>query len=336
MDTVFLYAGQGSQKPGMGLDFYEQYPIYRAAADAVNPGFDHLALMHEGPAELLSRTEYTQFCMGVFQAGVTELLLDAGVKPAAACGLSLGEYGALLAAGVFSVPEYLELLQFRGEAMAEAAKGLHCCMSAVLGPDAGTVMEACREYSAGASLPDDGGAASSGRVTVANCNCPGQTVICGDEESVAAAEALLREKGARRFVHLQVSGPFHTPYMAPAGDALRQKFASMQLRAPEIPAAMNVTGRFYDPFKAAGRTDREKLAELLVRQVQSTVLLEQDLRTLLEAGYTDFTEIGPGNTMAGFLKKTAKAAGKTVTVRSIETAEDFRAAVQALQGNQVT
>ena len=332
MDTVFLYAGQGSQKPGMGLDFYEQYPRYRAAADAVNPGFDHLKLMHEGPSELLSRTEYTQFCMGVFQAGVTELLLDAGVKPAAACGLSLGEYGALLAAGVFSVPYYLELLQFRGEAMAEAAKGLHCCMSAVLGPDCETVRAACDQYNRGA-----------GRVTVANCNCPGQTVICGDEESVAAAEALLREKGARRFVHLQVSGPFHTPYMAPAGDALRQKFASMQLRAPEIPVAMNVTGWFYDseeelrlrqdPQGIPGRTDREKLTELLVRQVQSTVLLEQDLRTLLEAGYTDFTEIGPGNTMAGFLKKTAKAVGKTVTVRSIESAEDFRAAVQALREN---
>lgn len=322
MDTVFLYAGQGSQKPGMGLDFFEQYPVYRAAADAVNPGFDHLKLMHEGPAELLSRTEYTQFCMGVFQAGVTQLLLDEGVKPVAACGLSLGEYGALLAAGVFSVPEYLELLQFRGEAMAEAAKGLHCCMSAVLGPDCETVRAACDKYNRGA-----------GRVTVANCNCPGQTVICGDEENVAAAEALLREKGARRFVHLPVSGPFHTWYMAPAGRALRQKFASMRLRAPEIPVAMNVTGRFYDPFKAAGRTDGEKLAELLVRQVQSTVLLEQDLRTLLEAGYTDFTEIGPGNTMAGFLKKTAKAVGKTVTVRSIESAEDFRAAVQALQGN---
>ena len=317
MNTVFLYAGQGSQRPGMGLDLYEQYPAYRALAESADPGFDHLKLMHEGPEELLSRTEYTQLCMGVFQAGVTRLLMEEGIRPAAACGLSLGEYGALLAAGVFTDTEYLELLRFRGEAMAKAAEGLHCLMSAVLGADYETVRDACTEAQA---------RTEEGRVAVANCNCPGQYVICGDEEAVAAAETLLREKGARRFVRLKVSGPFHTWYMAPAGDALRMRFQSMAMRAPRIPVAMNVTGRFHAP--------EDDIAEFLVKQVQSTVLLEQDLRTLLEAGYTDFTEIGPGSTMAGFLKKTAKAAGKTVTVRSIDTAEDLRRAVEALRAPQ--
>ena len=334
MNTVFLYAGQGSQKPGMGLDLYEQYPAYRAFAESLDPGFDHLKLMHEGPEDTLSRTEYTQFCMGVFQAGVTRLLLDEGIRPAAACGLSLGEYGALLAAGVFGDTDYLQLLKFRGAAMAEASAGLTCCMSAVLGADYETVLEACETYSgqflkgsAAENAPEPKADISAGpapRVTVANCNCPGQNVICGDEEDVTAVEALLREKGVRRFVHLKVSGPFHTSRMAPAGEALRGRFRDMDLNAPRIPVAMNVTGRFLDPA--------EDIAELLVRQVQGTVLLTQDLTSLLDAGYTDFTEIGPGSTMAGFLKKTAKAAGKAVTVRSIETADDLRAAVAALKG----
>ncbi len=305
METVFLYAGQGSQRPGMGRDFYEEYPAYRAFADSLDPGFDHIRLMHEGPAELLSRTEYTQVCMGVFAAGVTKLLLEQGVMPAAACGLSLGEYGALLAAGVFSAEEYIDLLKFRGQAMADAARGLDCAMSAVLGPDLGEIREVCEQC---------------GDVTPANCNCPGQIVICGGTAAVAAAEELLRARGVRRCVRLAVSGPFHTKYMAPAGEALKKKFSGMTFRAPEIPVAMNVTGRLLDPS--------EDVKELLVRQVQQTVLLEQDLRALLDAGYTDFTEIGPGSTMAGFLKKTARAAGKQITVRSIDTAEDLRKAVQ--------
>ena len=146
MSTVFLYAGQGSQKVGMGKDFYEKYPEYREFIDLLDKDYHIKELMHEGPLEELSKTENTQACMAAFAAGITKLLEKEGIKPDAACGLSLGEYGALYAAGVFNAKDYVSLTAFRGRAMMEAAKGCDCSMSAVLGLDAEIVEETCKEY----------------------------------------------------------------------------------------------------------------------------------------------------------------------------------------------
>ena len=303
MGTVFLYAGQGSQRVGMGKDFYDGYETYRNFIDSLTLDFDIKELMHEGPEDKLSLTEYTQPCMAAFAAGVTALLKENGVTPDAACGLSLGEYGALHAAGVFDAKTFVDLVAYRGKVMADAAKGLECSMSAILGTDSQTIEEACRAYEG-----DD-------YVTVANYNCPGQTVICGDESAVAAVEEVLKEKGAKRCVRLKVSGPFHTKYMAPAADLLGERLAEISLKAPSIPVSANVTGDFYQ--------DGDDIRGILMRQIQSSVRLEDDLKKLLEAGYTDFIEIGPGNTMSGFLKKTARAAGAKVTIRGIDKAEDF-------------
>ena len=303
MGTVFLYAGQGSQRVGMGQDFYEQYETYRSFIDSLALDFDIKALMHEGPEDKLSLTEYTQPAMAAFAAGVTALLKENGIAADAACGLSLGEYGALHAAGVFDAQTLVELVAYRGKVMADAAKGLECSMSAILGSDSGTIEEACRAY--------DG----DGYVTVANYNCPGQTVICGDEGAVAAVEADLKERGAKRCVRLKVSGPFHTKYMTPAAEKLGERLAEIAMHAPSIPVTANVTGDFYQ--------DGDDIREVLMKQIQSSVRLEDDLKKLLEAGYTDFIEIGPGNTMSGFLKKTARAAGAKVTIRGIDKAEDF-------------
>ncbi|MBR1633943.1 MAG: ACP S-malonyltransferase [Lachnospiraceae bacterium] len=303
MGTVFLYAGQGSQRVGMGKDFYDGYETYRNFIDSLTLDFDIKELMHEGPEDKLSLTEYTQPCMAAFAAGVTALLKENGVTPDAACGLSLGEYGALHAAGVFDAKTFVDLVAYRGKVMADAAKGLECSMSAILGTDSQTIEEACRAYEG-----DD-------YVTVANYNCPGQTVICGDESAVAAVEEVLKEKGAKRCVRLKVSGPFHTKYMAPAADLLGERLAEISLKAPSIPVSANVTGDFYQ--------DGDDIRGILMRQIQSSVRLEDDLKKLLEAGYTDFIEIGPGNTMSGFLKKTARAAGAKVTIRGIDKAEDL-------------
>ncbi len=303
MGTVFLYAGQGSQRVGMGKDFYDGYETYRNFIDSLTLDFDIKELMHEGPEDKLSLTEYTQPCMAAFAAGVTALLKENGVTPDAACGLSLGEYGALHAAGVFDAKTFVDLVAYRGKVMADAAKGLECSMSAILGTDSQTIEEACRAYEG-----DD-------YVTVANYNCPGQTVICGDESAVAAVEEVLKEKGAKRCVRLKVSGPFHTKYMAPAADLLGERLAEISLKATSIPVSANVTGDFYQ--------DGDDIRGILMRQIQSSVRLEDDLKKLLEAGYTDFIEIGPGNTMSGFLKKTARAAGAKVTIRGIDKAEDF-------------
>ena len=209
MKTVFLYAGQGSQRAGMGKDLYEAFPTYRAVIDSLELSFDVREMMHEGELAALSRTEYTQPCMSAFAAGVTAVLKEEGMMPDGACGLSLGEYGALHVAGVFDAKTYVKITEFRGAQMARAAEGKVCSMSAVLGMEASAIEEACAQCE------------NAGFVKLVNYNCPGQYVICGDEPAVAAAESLLKEKGAKRCVRLNVGGQFHTKYMGPAGCALR-------------------------------------------------------------------------------------------------------------------
>lgn len=304
MKTVFLYAGQGSQKAGMGKDLYETFPAYSAVIDSLKLSFDVKEMMHEGKITSLSRTEYTQPCMAAFAAGVTAVLKEEGISPDGACGLSLGEYGALHAAGVFNANDYVKITEFRGEQMALAAEGKICSMSAVLGMEAAVIEEACAQCK------------PLGFVKLVNYNCPGQYVICGDEPAVAAAETLLKEKGAKRCIRLNTGGPFHTKYMEPAGKKLRAYLEDISFEEPQITVALNATGNFYEPA--------EDLKELLETQIQSSVHFESEIRKFLEAGADTFIEIGPGNALSGFVKKTAKAIDKKVTTFTIDTAEDLK------------
>ena len=307
MKTVFLYAGQGSQRVGMGKDFYEAFPVYREVIDSLNLSFDLKKMMHEGDLETLSRTEYTQPCMAAFAAGVTAVLKKEGMMPQGACGLSLGEYGALHAAEIFSAEDYVKITEFRGREMARAAEGKVCSMSAVLGLKPSLVEEACAQCE------------DAGFVKPVNYNCPGQCVICGDEPAVASAEVLLKEKGAKRCIRLNVSGPFHTKYMEPAGKALRKFLEEIPFAEPQMNLTLNVTGDFYRLS--------ENLKELLEDQIQNSVQFESQILRFLEAGADTFVEIGPGNTLAGFVKKTAKEINKKVTVYTIDTAEDLKALI---------
>lgn len=308
MKLVFMYAGQGSQAAGMGKDMYEEFEEYRMVADSPNIDPDFLKIMQEGSLEELSKTENTQPCMSIFAAGVTEVLKRNNIIPDAACGLSLGEYGALYAAGVMDADTYINLTAFRGREMMNAAKGHSCSMSAILGLDSKVVEEVCSQC------------AMEGFVTLANYNCPGQYVICGDEDVVFKAEAMLKERGAKRCVRLNVSGPFHTKYMMPAGNALKNKFEQIHFEEPQIPVVMNVTGDFL-PGKDA-------IPKLLVCQVQNSVHFEESLVRLLENGADTFVEIGPGKALTGFLKKTAKAMEKEVQVYNIETAADLHKLIE--------
>ena len=307
MKTVFLYAGQGSQKAGMGKDFYEAFPVYREVIDSLELSFDLKEMMPEGELAALSRTEYTQPCMAAFAAGVTAVLREEDMMPDAACGLSLGEYGALHAAGIFSAEDYVKITEFRGREMAHAAEGKVCSMSAVLGVKSGVIEEVCAQCE------------SMGFVKLVNYNCPGQYVICGDEPAVAAAEGLLKDKGAKRCIRLNVSGPFHTKYMEPAAKALRIFLEEIPFAEPQMNLTLNVTGDFYRPS--------ENLKELLEAQIQNSVQFESQILRFLEAGADTFVEIGPGNTLAGFVKKTAKEVNKRVTTYTIDTAEDLKALI---------
>ena len=184
MKLAVLYAGQGAQHPGMGKEFYEASPAFRAAFDSAALDFDLHRVCFEDPDGVLNQTEYTQPCMVAFACGVTAVLAEKGVKPAYLAGLSLGEYSALQAAGVFTAKQAIELTAFRGKAMAEAAKGLACGMTAVLGLDREKLSACCEQ------------AAETGCVQICNYNCPGQLVIGGEKAAVEQAAALAKEQAA--------------------------------------------------------------------------------------------------------------------------------------------
>ena len=311
MKLGFLYAGQGSQHPGMGADLYDAFPAFRDILDqaAERVDFDLKEVSFTDAEDVLNQTRYTQPCMVAFAAGLTAVLKEKGIVPAAAAGLSLGEYSALHAAGVFDAVTSVELVAFRGKAMEEAAAGHPSAMMAVLGLDREPLQEACVQASA------------LGCVVIANYNCPGQLVIGGEKDAVERAAALAKEAGARRCLPLKVSGPFHTPLMVPAGDALAERFKTVDFHQPAIPVVFNCLGGV-KPEDAA-------IPELLVRQVQSSVYMEDSIRAMAGLGIDAFVEIGPGKALNGFVKKTVPE----VPVYAVETVADVEALANAVKEN---
>ncbi len=285
--TVFLYAGQGAQTAGMGKDFYEAFPEYREVCENASFDFDHIKLMHEGPEEKLMQTKYTQPCMAVFAAGVTEVLKARGITPDAAAGLSLGEYSALYSAGVWDLRTFLDIVAFRGRAMQKAAEKTSVLMSAVIGTEASIVEKVCV-----LSLKE-------GFVSVANYNCPGQYVICGEERAVVSAEKILKEEHKARCVRLKTSGAFHTKLMKDASDELELYFQGVEFNKPLIKVAGNYSGGIY--------SESDDIKAHLVKQACSSVRFEDCLKSLLNEGADRFIEIGPKTVLSGLLKKTAKA-----------------------------
>lgn len=308
MKLAFLYAGQGAQHVGMGRDLYEIYPAFRQVLDSAPVDFDLKKLCFDGPEEQLNDTRYTQPCMVAFAAGVTALLREAGITPDYAAGLSLGEYSALQCAGVFDAKTAISLVAFRGQAMADAVQGRPCGMAAVLGMDRDALKAVCEE------------ASDAGVVECTNFNCPGQIVISGDAAAVDKAGELAKAAGAKRVLPLKVSGPFHTSLMAPAGDALREKFQSVDFGAMEVPVLFNCLGDL--------KGENDTIPALLERQVQSSVYLEDTIRRLGELGVDTVVEIGPGRTLSSFVKKTVKG----IKCYPVETAQELQAAIAALRG----
>ena len=308
MKLGFLYAGQGTQHPGMGADLYEAFPAFRAVFDAAQADldFDLKQTCFKDPDGVLNKTRYTQPCMVAFAAGLTAVLREKRIEPAAAAGLSLGEYSALHAAGVLDAAAAVKLAAFRGKAMEEAAGGRDSAMMAILGLDRESLQIACDE------------AAGLGTVVIANYNCPGQLVIGGDKTAVEKASALAKEKGAKRCLPLKVSGPFHTPLMAPAGAALERYFQDVSFQEPRIPVIFNCLGREKAP--------EDSIPALLVRQVQSSVYMEDSIRHMADMELDAIVEIGPGKALSGFVKKTVPG----FPVYAVETVQDIEKLEQAL------
>ncbi|MBR2185783.1 MAG: ACP S-malonyltransferase [Lachnospiraceae bacterium] len=314
MKTAFLYAGQGSQKAGMGKDLYERYASFREAFDAAELSFDLKKVCFEDPEGRINETEYTQPCMTAFAVGVNNVFKELGIgKPDFAAGLSLGEYSALSLSGVFDPKTAVETVAYRGKVMAECAEGVDCGMTAILSLPVEKIEECCKK------------AGEKGVVQICNLNCPGQTVIGGEKAAVEAAAALCTEAGAVRCIPLKVSGPFHTSIMAEAGEKLKEYFKGITFGKMEIPVIFNYLG--------SEMGEGDSIPELLRLQVQRSVRMEDSLKYLFDKGTDTFVEIGPGKVLSGFVRKTAKALDITdYKIFNVETAEDMEALAAALKG----
>ena len=313
MKLGFLYAGQGSQHPGMGEDLYKAFPVFRTVLDSAagQVDFNLKEVSFTDAGGVLNQTRYTQPCMVAFATGMTAVLAERGIVPAAAAGLSLGEYSALHAAGVLDADTAVKLTAFRGNAMERAAGDRPSAMVAVVGLDRAALQAACDE------------ASDRGCVVIANYNCPGQLVLGGDKAAVKTAAALAREKGARCCLPLKVSGPFHTPLMAPAGAALAERFRTVDFQEPRIPVIFNCLGR--------EKPTDVSIPELLVRQVQSSVYMEDSIRRMAAMELDALVEIGPGKVLSGFVKK----ATPELPVYAVETASDVEWLTDIIKGEHI-
>lgn len=297
MKIAFMYPGQGAQKNGMMQDFYEQIAESRdlfTKASKIS-GYDIPDLCFNEKEEL-NQTKYTQVCLLTACMAATEALRAEGVEPDATCGLSLGEYTALVAAGAMSFEDAIKLVTERGKIMEEAAPDIGG-MSAVIGMS---------EEDLRAAIDGIDG------VYVANFNCPGQIVITGYKEAVEKAGEVLKEKGAKRVIPLKCSGPFHSPIMEKAGKELRSVIDEVNFSKLETPYAANLTGALV--------SDEKEIPDLLEKQVSGSVRMQQDIEALANAGVDTFIEIGPGKTISGFEKKTLS----DVEILNVETLEDLK------------
>lgn len=292
-----MFPGQGAQYIGMGKEFYDRIPACREVFELASEasGLDLAALCFE-ENEKINITEYTQIGMLTAEAAILRALKGEGVQADVAAGLSLGEYGALLAAEVLGERDAFSLIRKRGIYMQEAVpRG--GAMAAVLGLHAPVVEEICRK--------------AQGTVSVANYNCPGQIVITGEEAAVAAAGEACKEAGAKRIVPLKVSGPFHSPMLAGAGEKLGEALESVEVKPCAIPYVTNVTADYV--------TDPSAVRDLLRLQVSSPVRWQQSVERMIQDGVDEFVEIGPGRTLTGFIRKISR----NVTAVNIDRMEDF-------------
>ena len=302
---AFIFPGQGAQACGMGQDFYEQTETGKRIFDKATElmGFSMPQLCFE-ENDRLDITEYTQAAMVTASIAMMRVLEENGIKPDVAAGLSLGEYCALAAAGVRSDADAIRTVRQRGILMQEAVPVGEGAMAAILALDAAAIEEVT--------------GAMEG-VWIANYNCPGQIVISGEKAAVEDACEKLKAAGAKRAVMLNVSGPFHSGMLADAGEKLGEVLSQVELHEPQIPYVANVTAQY---VKSAA-----EVKELLTRQVSSSVRWQQSVEAMIADGVDTFIEIGPGKTLAGFMRKISR----DVKTLNVEKLEDISKVAEALK-----
>ncbi|HOM02615.1 MAG TPA: ACP S-malonyltransferase [Acetivibrio sp.] len=297
---AFLFPGQGAQYVGMGKQIADEYKgadaIFDEASEAL--GFDVKKMIFEGDEETLKITENTQPAILTASVALLQPILEKGIKPDVVAGLSLGEYSAHVAAGTMTFKDAVSLVRKRGKFMQEAVPVGVGTMAAIMGLDSQAVKECCKK------------ASSEGIVEPANFNCPGQITVAGEVKAVEKALEIAKEMGAKRAMLLAVSAPFHCSMLKPAGDKLAAELEKVNLYDIKIPVVTNVTAEYI--------LDKDKVKDLLIRQVSSSVLFEDSIRNMIEDGVDTFVEIGPGKVLSGFVKKINKEM-KTLNVEDIES-----------------
>lgn len=307
---VFVFPGQGSQRVGMGKDLVEASPEAKTLFELANKavGFDLSSLIFEGPEEQLKQTVNTQPALLTTSVALYQAFASHGITPDYVAGHSLGEYSALTAAGSLSFEEAVATVRARGRFMEQAVPSGQGAMAAVLGGEREALATLCEEITSQGQL-----------VELANMNCPGQIVVSGSKEGVEQLVSRVKEIGAKRAIPLEVSGPFHSSLMKPAAQKLEGQLSTINIQDAKVPVVANVTAR---PV-----TDGTQISSLLVEQVYSPVLWQDSVNWLIEQGVDTFVEIGPGNVLAGLIKKI----DKTVAIYNVQDLESLEATVAALK-----
>lgn len=302
--TAFIFPGQGAQKAGMGKDFYDKYETARQVFEDAGKwlDLDMKALCFE-ENDRLDSTEYTQAALVTTCLAMEKVVEELGLHPDVTAGLSLGEYCAIEAAGGLSLRDAIITVRKRGILMEQAVPAGQGSMAAVLGLE-GNQIEAVTDRFEG--------------VSIANYNCPGQIVITGLKAAVEEVSLKLKEAGAKRVLPLNVSGPFHSSMLKAAGEELARVLEKAELMELKIPYVTNVTAEYV--------LDHRKIKDLLARQISSSVRWQQSVEEMIADGVDTFVEIGPGKTLAGFMRKI----NRDVKVYNIQTAEDMEHVISTI------
>jgi len=301
---AFIFPGQGSQYVGMGKDFYETFPCAKEMIDLAEKvsGIPMKELLFE-ENENINITKYTQIAMLADELAIWSVLREKGVESAVNAGLSLGEYAALVASGVMTPEDAFRVVTKRGEFMQEAVP-TGGAMTAVLGADTAVIENICEE--------------TEGIVSIANYNCPGQIVITGEQKAVETAAAALKEAGAKRCTPLNVSGPFHSAMLLPAGEKLAAELEQVEIHKIAVPYITNVTADYV--------TDSSQVKELLKKQISSSVRWQQSVERMIADGVEAFIEIGPKKSLCGFMKRI----DKTVPAYHVDKVTDLESVLEVI------